>query len=381
MTVFKKDPGSLLLGSAVLSVGLGFALQETLGNFFAGLALRLARPYTLGDRLELMGVSGNVHKIDWRSTALINNQGDVLIIPNSKVAQEALTNHSAPTGVTGRFIEAGVHYRHPPNVTKKHILEACSAIPEVLRDPAPEVYLLSFAEYEIIYRLRYFIHDFSERYRIDSKVREAIWYRFKREEIEFPFPIRTVHHAAPETGVDVEREVRGLLDSVDFFKILNEEELASLRRRARYEIYAAGEKICVQGEPGDTFYIIRKGRLEVTAKDADGNVFLSAEMRSGQYFGEMALLTGEPRSATVTALSDAELLRLRKEDLRAIFKENPRVEETISEVLADRKLKTDQARQEAQEERSSRGPSAVNGEGLHQLSKQILAKIRDFFSY
>jgi small-conductance mechanosensitive channel/CRP-like cAMP-binding protein len=381
VTVFKKDPGSLLLGSAVLSVALGFALQETLGNFFAGLALRLARPYTLGDRLELLGVSGNVHKIDWRSTALVNNQGDMLIIPNSKVAQEALTNHSSPSGVTGRFIEVGVHYRHAPNLAKKLILEACQSVPEALREPIPEVYLLDFADSQVTYRLRYFIHDFAERFRIDSKVREAIWYRFNREGVEIPFPIRTIYHAAPEAGVDVEREVRGLLDSVDFFKMLDEEDLATLRRRARYEIYAAGEKVCVQGEPGDTFYIIRKGRLEVTAKDAEGNIFLSAEMRAGQYFGEMALLTGEPRSATVAALSDAELLRLRKEDLRAIFKENPKVEEKISEVLAERKLKTDQARQEAQEERSSRGPSSANSEGLHQLSKQILAKIRDFFSY
>lgn len=381
VTVFEKDPSSLLLGSAVLSVALGFALQETLGNFFAGLALRLARPYSLGDRVEVMGFSGNVFKIDWRSTAMVNNHGDMLIFPNSKLAQEAINNHSSPTGVTGRYVDVGVHYRHPPNLVKKLILEACQSVPEALREPTPEVYLMNFADSSINYRLRYFIHDFAERFRIDSKVREAIWYRFHREDVEIPFPIRTIHHAAPEQGVDVEREVRSLLDKVDFFKVLAEDQLAVLRRRARHEIYAAGEKVCVQGQPGDTFYIIRSGRLKVTAVDQDGEVFLSAEMKPGQYFGEMALLTGEPRSATVSAQTDTELLRLRKEDLRAIFMENPQVEEMISEVLAERKLKTDQARQEAAEERSSRGASLVGQEGLNLLSKQILAKIRDFFSY
>lgn len=380
--VFERDPSSILVGSAVVSVALGFALQETLGNFFAGLALRIARPYTLGDRLEVMSLTGNVHKIDWRSTSFVNNQGDLLIFPNSKLAQECIINHSSPSSVTGRFIEVGVHYRHAPNVVKKLILEACESVKEALKEPVPEVYVMSFADSAINYRLRYFIHDFSERYRLDSKVREAIWYHFHREGVEIPFPIRTVYHAEPEAGVDVEREMGSLLDSVDFFKVLQEEELAALRRKSRYELYAAGEKVCVQGQPGDTFYIIRRGRLQVTAVDSDtGEQFLSAEMRAGQYFGEMALLTGEPRSATVTALTDAELLRLRKEDLRAVFTANPRVEEMISHVLAERKLKTDQARAEAQEERSSRNVSSSAQEGLQVLSQQILAKIRDFFSY
>lgn len=381
VTVFGKDPSSLLLGSAVVSVALGFALQETLGNFFAGLALRLARPYTLGDRIEVGSFTGNVHKIDWRSTAMMNNQGDLLILPNSKLAQETITNHSSPTAVTGRFIEVGVHYRHAPNVVKRLILEACASVREALREPEPEVYVLTFADSAINYRLRYFIHDFAERFRIDSKVREAIWYHFNREGIEIPFPIRTIYHAAPEAGVDVEKEVRSLLDSVDFFKVLGEEGLSVLRRRARYEIYAAGEKVCVQGQPGDSFYIIRRGRLQVTKVDEDGEVIVSAEMRAGQYFGEMALLTGEPRSATVSAITDAELLRLRKEDLRALLTENTKVEEMLSEVLAQRKIKDDQAKQEAQEASSSRGQASSSGEGLHVLSKQILAKIRDFFSY
>lgn len=381
VAVFKKDPSSLLLGSAVLSVALGFALQETLGNFFAGLALRLARPYTLGDRIELMNVSGSVHKIDWRSTALTNNQGDLLIFPNSKLAQETINNHSSPTSITGRYIEVRTHYRHAPNEVKKVILEACDAVPEALKEPVPEVYLMNFGDFDIQYRLRYFCHDFSERFRIDSKVRESIWYHFARSGIEIPFPIRTIHHASGDGGVDVEREVQSLLDSVDFFKVLAESELAVLRRRARYELYAAGEKVCVQGQPGDTFYIIRRGRLQVTAVDQDGEVFLSREMRAGDYFGEMALLTGEPRSATVASLTDSELLRLRKEDLRAIFTQNSQVEEMISRVLAERRLQTDQARQEAEEERSSRGPVAAATEGIQILSQQILARIRDFFSY
>lgn len=378
----KKDLSSLLLGSAVISVAVGFALQETLGNFFAGLALRLARPYTLGDRVEVMAMSGIVQKIDWRSTAMINNQGDLLIVPNSKLAQELIVNHSSPAPSTGRYIEVGVHYRHPPNLVKKIMLDAAYSVPDVLEAPRPEVYLMGFADSSVNYRLRVFIRDFSERFRVDSKVREAIWYHFEREGVEIPYPIRNVYWLKPNSGVDLEREVRKMLDSVDFFSVLDAEDLAQLTRRAHYQLYAGGEKVCVQGEPGSSFYIIKSGRLRVTAVNEMGETFLSAEMNPGQYFGEMALLTGEPRSATVAAITDSELIRLGKEDLRFIIRGNPQVEQVISKILAFRKIKTQKAKIEAEEERTSRLSSvSEKGEGVEQLTEQFLRRIREFFSY
>lgn len=378
----KKDPSSVLVSSAVLSVAIGFALQETLGNFFAGLALRLARPYTLGDRVQIMQLTGQVQKIDWRSTAIVDTVGDLIIIPNSKLAQEPIINHSSPVRTTGRYIEVGLHYRHVPNQCKKVLLEACLSVPDVMREPAPQVFVLSFDDSSIKYRLLFFIADFSQRFRIDSLVREAIWYHVRRHDMEIPYPTRSLYVRKPDQGIDAEHEVRSLLDQVDFFKELAKEDLQQLARRAHFDLYAAGEKVCIQGEAGDSFYIIKNGRLEVSAVDSEGDVFLSLELKAGQYFGEMALLTGEPRSATVKAQTDSELIRLGKEDLRHILRVSPQVEEMISKVLAQRKMQTQQARVEAEEERISRAMAAgESAEGVEQLTQQFLRKIRDFFSY
>lgn len=96
----------------------------------------------------------------------------------------------------------------------------------------------------------------------------------------------------------------------------------------------------------------------------------------------MALLTGEPRSATVAAITDSELIRLGKEDLRFILRGNPQVEQVISKILAFRKIKTQKAKIEAEEERTSRLTSASEkGEGVEQLTEQFLRRIREFFSY
>ena len=172
------------------------------------------------------------------------------------------------------------------------------------------------------------------------------------------------------------------LDDFAFFANLEVPEKQALQGLLRPAHYAAGELVIEDGANNDArVFLLLSGEVSVLIKVADGHQQRLATLCHGMVFGEMALLTGEPRSATVSAQTDTELLRLRKEDLRAIFTESPQVEEMISEVLAERKLKTDQARQEAAEERSSRGSSLVGQEGLNQLSKQILAKIRDFFSY
>lgn len=382
--VFKQDLSSLVVGSTVLSVILGLALQETLGNFFAGLALGVSKPYNLGDFVEVHGLGGMVEKIDWRSTALRTTTGDYTVLPNSVLAKETIINFSAPSTLHARLINLGAHYRHPPNEVRRAILEAAASVAEVLPEPAPEVWLMEFADSSMNYRLRYWMRDYGRRFEIDSRVREAIWYHFSRRGIEIPFPIRNVIHNRPAGSKDLEKEVRALLDQVDFLKALAPEELQILVDRTRLHLYAQGERVFSQGEPGDTFYLIKDGRLRVTARSAQGEIFLSKDMHSGEFFGEMALLTGEPRSATVEAVTDAEVLTLDKGALRELLRTNPDVDRLISEVLARRQLRTVQAREELESEKartSAEQQGASAAQVFEQLSEQFLKRIREFFSY
>jgi|GEM_PF-554155 len=382
--VLKQDLSTLLLGSTVASIIIGLALQETLGNFFAGLALGISKPYTIGDFLQVDNVTGKVEKIDWRSTAVLTQTGDYIILPNTVLSKAQIQNYSAPTTLHARFIDVGCHYRHAPNTIKQAIIEAASSVSEVLLSPQPEVWLMAFDNSSINYRLRFWLEDYQARFLIESKVREAIWYRFNRENIEIPFPIRTIIHQQEETDAALKAEVRILLEKVDFLNSLRKEDLSFLCTRVRYLLFARSETVFNQGEPGDSFYIIKSGRLTVTARNQQGEVFLTTEMIPGQYFGEMALLTGEPRSATIKALEDTELLVLEKDDLRTIIQDNPQAEEVISRVLAKRQLRTQKAQQECEEEKSCTDEKAAArsiGERLDKISEQFLKKMRDFFSY
>ncbi len=380
--VLKRDLDSLLVGSAVITVSIGFALQETLGNFFAGLALRLSRPYALGDFVQVGTITGRVDKIDWRQTSIYTFTGDYMIMPNSMLAKEPINNYSSPSTLHARDIRVGLHYRHPPNQVISVMREVVSKVDAVLPHPAPEIHVLDFADSSINYRMRFWITDYPGRFQIDTAVRVGLWYAFNRADLEIPFPIRTIIQEPTQEKKNVE-ETLGFLKTVDFLEALGEEHLEVLAREARFQLFAAGEKVCVQGEPGDCFYIIRSGQVEVAVKDDQGETILNFEMAVGNYFGEMALLTGEPRSATVSAASDSELLTVSKEDLRGVIVANPEVEKIISNVLAQRQLRTEQAQQEAEEERATRdgGSEKESSRSLEQLSEQLLRKIQAFFSY
>lgn len=380
--VLKRDLDSLLVGSAVITVSIGFALQETLGNFFAGLALRLSQPYALGDFIQVGEAVGRVDTIDWRQTAIYTFTGDHIILPNSLLAREPIKNYSSPSALHARDVRVRLHYRHPPNLVLATIREALGQVEAVFSNPAPEIHLLDFADFYMDYRIRYWINDYDARFQTDTKVRIALWYAFDRARLEIPLPIRTlVNQPAPEEKNA--EEILGFLRTVDFLEALGEERLEVLARDARFQLFAAGEKICVQGEPGDCFYVIQSGRVEVTVKDEHGEAILNFEMAVGNYFGEMALLTGEPRSATVSAVTDARLLTVSKEDLRGIIAANPEVEKIVSDVLAQRQLRTEQAQLEAEEVKAVRGGGSQAGgsRSLEQLSEQLLRKIQAFFSY
>ncbi len=380
--VLKRDLDSLLVGSAVITVSIGFALQETLGNFFAGLALRLSRPYALGDFVEVRDIRGRVDKIDWRQTSVFTFTGDYVILPNSMLAKEPINNYSSPTTLHARDIRVGLHYRHPPNLVMSTMAEVLEKVDAVLSTPAPEFHLLDFDDSAVNYRIRFWISDYGKRFLIDTEVRVGLWYAFNRRGLEIPFPIRTIVQETPSQEQDVE-QVLGFLSTVDFLEALGTEKLELLARQAKFQLFAAGEKVCVQGDAGDCFYIIRSGKVAVDVRDAQGETILNFEMATGNYFGEMALLTGEPRSATVAAVTDTELLTVSKDDLREVIVAHPEVEKIISKVLAQRQLRTEQAREEAEEVRATRDGrvESKGGSTLEQLSEQLLRKIQAFFSY
>src|SRR5262245_33611255 len=368
------DIAALLTTSAILSIVLGLALQASLSNIFAGAMLSVDRPFKPGDWIEVDGREGKVLGANWRTTRILTRDNDLIHIPNSAVAKGTLLNYSVPTTRHMCRRRIGVEYAAAPNKVRS-VLTAMMALAEgVLKDPAPDAFVVEFGDHAVIYELRFWIDDVARRPVTESEVLRGAWYHLKRNGLHIPFPVREVflHRERPERR---EAETLDLLKEVDLFKGLRPAELDLLAHDLARQVFARGETVFRQGDAGSTFYILRSGRLAVLSRADGGAEVRVAELKPGDPFGEMSLLTGEPRNATCVAEEDCELLCLDRGSFAELLRSNPGVAERISDVIAART-------QDRQAKLSATRIDSVTGLPVPEnRARSLLNRIRQVFRF
>ena len=330
--------------TAVGAVVIGFALQDTLGNLFAGLAIQIEKPFRVGQWVQIAGKDGLVREITWRATKIRTKAGNLVIVPNNVLSRDTITNYSEPTSDLRVDVEVGASYDTPPNEVKAAILAAIQDEPLISHTHQPEVLIVDFAPSAITYRVRVWSSDFSVQGRIRDHIRSAIYYAFRRAAIVIPYPIQ-VHiesgaGKAGDGGSDAAGAV-GVLGSVEIFTSLTQAELAELARAARRNLYAAGETVVRQGEAGSSMFIVMRGEAAVTIEPSGQEV---ARVPAGGFFGEMSLLTGAPRTATVKTRVDSELMEITADTFRQFVLANPAAVEQIGGAVAMRAAELDRHR-------------------------------------
>lgn len=372
------EMSSLFATSAVLSAVVGFALQDTLGNVFAGLSVQAQKAFDVGDWVEVDGSLGRVLEIGWRATKLRTLDEVDILVPNGSLARHTIRNFTKPTDVSRRSIQLSAAYDAPPERVKAVALSALEGIPDALAHPAPSVVLAGFGDSAVVYTLYYFTRAFALATWTDSAVREHVWYAFRRAGITIPFPQRDVHvvdtsteaRAALATARAGEREAA--LAKVAFFALIPSDALRALADRCASRLYAAGETILRQGDPGDDLFVVLRGEVVVLleASLAGSRPVEIARLGKDQFFGEMSLMTGARRAATVRATQECELLVVGHDALQPLLVAHPELVERLSVMLAKRQLELD--------ERQLELPVEAHAD-LDARSSEILGKIRAFF--
>lgn len=364
-----------LAGSAVVGAVIGLALQETLGNLFAGIALHTEAPFRVGDWVRLGEREGKVEQVSWRALRLRTFYGDTLTIPNNEAARHSILNFSQPQKPHSRLVTIGVNYHTPPNKVISVLDNLLEQIPQLARPPAPAIRMVGYHDFTIQYEVRYFLNDYEDYRAIEGEIHRLIWYHFRRHGIEIPFPIRNVylHQAdgAETTGETPVTRLMRALSGIDLFRPLTDEEMSLAASRFRQLHYAAGERLIEEGSPGDSFFVIDRGEVEVS-KQLGAKRRSLARLMEGQFFGEMALLTGEPRSATVVALTDVDVFTIDKAGFHDVLVKNPTIAVDISAILSERQEALSQAKGDVTA-KFEPGPST--GE----LKQRILGRIRSYF--
>lgn len=368
---FRVDLTPLLASTAVVAVVAGLALQESLGNIFSGLTLQMSKPFAPGDWVRLGSYVGRVQGIGWRSTAVITRANEKLEIPNSMLAKDVLFNYS--NGVVSDEISIGLSYDAPPNYVREAILETLRDAPTVLQNPPPDVFTWSYGENAVQYRVKYWISDYADAERVRDTVGTSMWYALRRKAIEIPYPVRTLRlHSEVAAGLGAEafeREIMAELRGVDFLRDLRDEELRLLLPGVTVLKFGAGEVIVREGDQGDSLYLIRSGTVEVLATAGDGKQVHIRDLQRPTFFGEIALMTGEPRNATIRARTDAELLELSREGFTELFKAHPEAAAQIGEIIALRMSETREMLAAAPQE-----------DGAHTRARWLIGKMRSVFN-
>ena len=373
----------LFATSAILTAVLAISMQDTLGNLLGGLALQMDNSLEIGDWIKIDDLSGQVTDIQWRFTALLTRNGEKVVVPNSQLMKGRYyvlcDKHQAQPGWR-RSIGFNVDLAVPPgqviNLVERDISEA--SIANLARQPAPNCVLMDFGPGYAHYVLRYWLINPLPDDLTDSDVRVHILATLQRNGIRLATDDHTIHlieegakHRAEVEVREMQRRLRAI-NAVELFARLADSEKQYLAQRLTKAPFARGDIITRQGAIAHWLYIMVSGEAEAWWQPPEGPRRLLEKRGPGSVFGEIGLMTGAPRRATVIANTDVETYRLDKEGFQAIIEQRPELADSLSGIL-ERRLQRfaelEQGYSAGQNELGQRIPG----------SAAIGRKIREFF--
>jgi small-conductance mechanosensitive channel/CRP-like cAMP-binding protein len=337
----------------VLAAVIGLALQDTLGNLAAGIALHLEDSFDIGDVLHSGDLIGVVEGVSWRATTVRSFDNSLVILPNALISRERL--EVFPRGnLNGRVLKIGVDYHVPPATVIATLTQAVAHVDGVARELPCIARVGAFADSAVVYDVKYYTHDYAARDRIDAEIRKAIWYALQRNDISIAFPIRAYQTYTPPKAEhhDISRpDLLAHLEEVDILAPLDAAARERVADAARVHYFAKGETIIKRGAAGDSMFVVHTGKVSVRVPEATSSLMTEvAVLGPGNVFGEMALLTGEVRTADVAALVDTTAFEIAKEALQPILQSHPELATAISTKVMERRDSLASLRSETREE-------------------------------
>jgi CRP-like cAMP-binding protein len=363
--------------SAVITAVLAFSMQETLGNVLGGVVLQFERSIRVGDWMRVEQVIGRVVEIGWRHTAIETRDRETVIVPNGWLMKNrfAVIGSRADAQLAWRrWVRVSVDIAAAPREVCRVLEEAVrnAAIAHVRSEPAPNAVLMEFGPRHGNYALRYWLDDAGPDDATDSQVRAHLVAAVMRNGMKRGVPYQEelsvrddeLHHEA-QRSLERNRRLTALV-RVELFAPLSPEERESLASHLVYAPFIAGDVITRQGAVAHWLYLVISGEADVWYEGPGGRTPVGT-VTAGQVFGEMGMMTGEPRRATVTARTDVDCYRLDKAGFETVIQARPDIAEAMSRVLGARESELS----------GRRTAAAVPGGG--ESHGAILQRIRSFF--
>lgn len=326
--VFDVNLAAILTPSAILTAIIGLSMQDTIGNLISGLILQIEKPFETGDWIEAEGVKGEVMEINWRYTKIRTVEDAYVIIPNNNISKDKVINFSKPEKALNQVLTIGVAYGISPLKVKSTISDVINRNKNI---KLKNIFLKEYGDSSINYEILITITGFDQIRATRDEIFSGIWYEFKSKGIEIPFPIRTVIMKNSDEPAPNYSEILSKIKSSELFSELNDETLMEFLDYGMIKKYQQEDTVIKENDLGNTMFFIIEGEFVV---EKDGKVI--TEIKNGDFFGEMSLLTGDKRSATVKSKSQGLLIEIDREAFRLLIERDKKIIKKIKEVFEKR---------------------------------------------
>jgi CRP-like cAMP-binding protein len=335
--VFDLPIQGLLATSGVVAIMLGLALQNTLGDVFAGLVLSFSRPYRPGDWISLDGgLEGRVLELNWRATHVLTGRRDLAIVPNSTIAKSKIVNVSSPSGLHGMTITVQLDAKTAPSTGTEILEHAILNCRLIVATPAPTVTVKSINATYTECEITFFVAELASAPRAQNQVFDLIVRHLAVAGIDLA-PAQNHSHGAgaDQASQRLKTGPERLLELVAIFASLTSDERKALAAKLKQASYDQGETLVEPGAVLHSLFLVGPGVLSLTREESEGEIEL-LRIGPGDHFGEIGMLTGSPATAKISALLPATVYELAKDDLSPILEARPEVAHALCQALARR---------------------------------------------
>ncbi len=384
-SVFHASVLGFLTALGAVSVVIAFGLRGLVSDLFTGLAINIEQPFQIGDWIAFYDTQGGRHvgqvkQINWRTTHLVAENQNYLVIPNREIGDSTLINYWRPRHANRFELTLTLDYAVAVEEARRILLAAVTSVtdsPGFDSSLKPQVLIDELDDDGVRYKVRYWIKPWDGTSPSLSRdlIQTHILKHLRLAGIT-PAYSKLEHFQQPKpevltAGTQAHLSMRQMLGLMEFFAPLNDDELDQVVDRSATGSWQEGDTLLTQGDEGASMFVVLQGLLDVWLQSEQGEDIRVARIEAGEFFGEMSLLTGAPRGATIRAATPVLTLEITKPVMQQLLADRPSLAETISEVVTRRQLAT----QKAADKHASRHAEV----DPQNAAAQLFGKIRTFF--
>lgn len=371
--VFEIPVTGLVATTGAMGMVIGFALRDMISDVFSGIAINLDRTFKIGDVIKLRsGFTGIVQEINWRTTRLLSPEGITSVIPNGQISIMEVHIYNKPQRAWRADTDLHLDYSIPTERALRILNAAVRRVDQSVNRELANVQLAGVDERGVCYRAYYWVQKLEDWMPLRSQVIACLMEDLYHAGLT---PVRPRQELflgrMPEYKLDPGQKSRMMLNRVPLLQQLEPDELEQLIAHVEPKVLPGGSRVVEEGDEGNSFFVVTEGLLHVLArKENRSRPILVGSIRAGECFGEFSLLTGERRSATVEAVTDCVIYEIQQGHIAAILEQRPQLARILSDLLAERRLQSQEVLDSSIALRQSK-----------ELSELIFEKMSRMFSF